>query len=499
MTTPLDIVAHGWGWRHASRIAWAVRDVSVRISAGERVLVLGASGSGKSTFLQGMAGVLGDGEDGEAEGTMLIGGVQAPQARGSVGMILQDPDAQVMLARVGDDIAFGCENLGVPRDEIWRRVDESLELVGLDVARDRATNRLSGGQKQRMALAGVLAMQPGVIVLDEPTANLDPAGVIEVRDGVAHALAERAATLIVVEHRVDVWLPLVDRVIVLGDGGIVADGTPTAVFGEHSAALSASGVWVPGAEVPSFLPSGAAGPGLLATEGLAVGRERGVAVAHAPDMTINARDVLAIVGPNGAGKSTLGLTLGGLIPPTSGRVLALPELLTADAPKQTRAGRKQRLSLDEPFGWASKALLTRIGSVLQEPEHQLLARTVREELAVGLRALGTSDAEREARIDDLLDRLGLTALAKANPYTLSGGQKRRLTVAAAIATAPRLLILDEPTFGQDAATWRELVRLLAELRDSGCGIITVTHDLDLVASLGAKSLALPPGPDGGDA
>ncbi|HEX5859073.1 MAG TPA: ABC transporter ATP-binding protein, partial [Microbacterium sp.] len=185
---PAAVDARGWGWRHAGRRAWAVRDATFRIEPGERVLLLGASGSGKSTLVHGLAGVLGGHEEGESAGELLVDGRPPAQARGRAGLVLQDPDAQVILARVGDDVAFGCENLGVPRDEIWPRVRRALDAVGLDVALDRPTKALSGGQKQRLALAGVIAMRPGVILLDEPTANLDPAGVTEVRDAVARVL-----------------------------------------------------------------------------------------------------------------------------------------------------------------------------------------------------------------------------------------------------------------------------------------------------------------------
>ena len=209
------------GWRHASRHAWAIRDASFRIEPGERVLLLGASGSGKSTLLHGLAGVLGGEDDGEHTGSLLIDGEPAAAARGRAGLVLQDPDAQVILARVGDDVAFGCENLGIARGDIWARVSQALDAVGLDVPLDRATKALSGGQKQRLALAGLLAMRPGLVLLDEPTANLDPVGVTEVRDAVIRMLDAHPATLVVVEHRVAVWLPVVSRVIVLGDiGGI---------------------------------------------------------------------------------------------------------------------------------------------------------------------------------------------------------------------------------------------------------------------------------------
>jgi len=478
---PAAVDARGWGWRHASRRAWAVTDATFRIDPGERVLLLGASGAGKSTLLHGIAGVLGGDEEGEAAGELLLDGVPASATRGRAGLVLQDPDSQVILARVGDDVAFGCENLGVPRGEIWGRVRAALDAVGLDVPLDRPTKALSGGQKQRLALAGALAMRPGLLLLDEPTANLDPAGVVDVRDAVGRVLDATGATLIVVEHRIDVWLPLVDRVIVLGGGGILADGAPEDVLG-HSAGnrrteLADAGVWVPGIP-PAVPPPPARAPGgvLLSGRELAVERVRGTRVAAGIDLDVAAGEALAVVGPNGAGKSTLGLTIAGLLPPAAGRVVAAPPL--ADG-----AG-------DAPIRWRSRELLTRIGTVFQDPEHQLLARTVREELEVGPRALGLDPAVTTARVDELLERLRLAPLARANPYTLSGGEKRRLTVAAALATAPRMLVLDEPTFGQDARTWAELVALLARLRDEGAAIVTITHDEAVVSALHARRFAL---------
>lgn len=479
---PAAVEARGWGWRHASRRAWAVREISLRIDPGERVLLLGASGSGKSTLLHGLAGVLGGDDEGEASGELLVGGESAAAARGRAGLVLQDPDAQVVLARVGDDVAFGCENLGVPRGEIWPRVREALGAVGLDVPLDRPTKALSGGQKQRLALAGALAMRPGLLLLDEPTANLDPAGVAEVRQAVEALLERHPATLVVVEHRVEVWLPIVTRVIVLGEGGVVADGAPDAVLRERGEALAARGVWVPGFPPPAPPPPSAPpGGALLTANALAVERVARHPVATGIDLEVREGSVLAITGPNGAGKSTLGLTLAGLLPPASGEVAAAPGLAAG-------AGRA-------PIRWSSRQLLTRIGTVFQDPEHQLLARTVREELEVGPRALRLDAAATAERVDELLTRLRLDALAAANPYTLSGGEKRRLTVAAALATRPRVLVLDEPTFGQDARTWAELVALLARLRDGLDGeeraaIVAITHDLDVVRALSAEEFAL---------
>lgn len=474
---PAAVEARGWGWRHASRLAWALQDVTFRIDPGERVLILGASGTGKSTLLHGLAGVLGGDEEGESAGELLVDSGPASATRGRAGLVLQDPDSQVILARVGDDVAFGCENLGIPREEIWPRVRAALEAVGLDVPLDRPTKALSGGQKQRLALAGILAMQPGLVLLDEPTANLDPDGVVEVRDAVQRMLAAHPATLIVVEHRLDVWLPLITRVIVVGEGGVVADGPPDRVLGSAGASLAAAGVWVPG-HPPALPPHPHDEPEatLLAAHDLAVARVRGTPVASGVDLEVRAGHALAITGPNGAGKSTLGLTLAGLLPPIDGRVKASGALAGGAGPS--------------PIRWSSRQLLTRIGMVFQEPEHQLLAKTVRDELAVGPRALGLTADEITARTDELLTRLRLEHLALANPYTLSGGEKRRLTVAAALATRPRMLVLDEPTFGQDARTWAELMAMLAALREEGAAIVTITHDLDVVRALRAERFDL---------
>ncbi|KAA9089520.1 ABC transporter ATP-binding protein [Microbacterium radiodurans] len=478
MTGAASVEVLGWGWRHASRRAWAVRGVDLAIAPGERVLLLGASGAGKSTLLHGLAGVLGGDDEGESEGELLVDGMPAGAARGRAGLVLQDPDSQVILARVGDDVAFGCENLGVPRAQIWPRVDAALSAVGLDLARDRPTKELSGGQKQRLALAGALAMRPGLLLLDEPTANLDPGGVTEVRDAVAAVLADRAATLVVVEHRIDVWLPVVDRVIVLGaaGSGVLADGDPAHVLEVLGPQLAAAGVWVPG--IPPAVPGPPVGRGveLETARELAVQRVAGRPVASGIRLEVSAGEVVAVTGPNGAGKSTLGLTMAGLLKPASGELTASAELAGEAGPR--------------PISWTSRQLLTRIGTVFQDPEHQFLARTVRAELEVGPRALGQDAGEMAARVDQLLERLRLAGLAEANPYTLSGGEKRRLTVAAALATAPRMLVLDEPTFGQDARTWAGLVSLLAELRDAGSAIVVITHDLALVDALHARHVRL---------
>ncbi len=475
---PARITARGWGWRHAGRRAWAVRELDLDIQAGERVLLLGASGAGKSTLIHALAAVLGGDDEGEQAGELLIDGRTPQDSRGRVGLVLQDPDSQVILERVGDDIAFGCENLGVPRHEIWERVGTALENVGLDLPLNHPTSALSGGQKQRLALAGVIAMQPGVLLLDEPTANLDPDGVVEVRDAVGRVLDRTGSTFVVIEHRVEIWRKLVNRIIILSpDGGVLADGAPDDVLTANGEALAASGVWVP--EFPPAPPSRSSSPGdevLLSAQGLGITRVRKSVLVGDIDLSVTAGSLLAVTGPNGVGKSTLGLTMGGLIAPASGTVVAHPSL-AGDAAAS-------------PIQWKSRQLLTRIGSVFQDPEHQFVSATVRDELAVGPRALGLSDSEVDARVDELLDRLRLAKLARANPFTLSGGEKRRLSVGTALATRPRVLVLDEPTFGQDSRTWRELIVLLARLLDEGSAAVAITHDAEFVHALATSELRL---------
>ncbi|WP_427128819.1 ABC transporter ATP-binding protein [Pseudarthrobacter sp. S9] len=505
---PSAITARGWGWRHAGRPRPAVSGLDLDIRPGERVLLLGPSGAGKSTLLHALAGVLGDssagagaagGASGDAEdsdeaGSLLIDGAPPRAQRGRAGLMQQDPETQVVLSRLGDDVAFGAENLSVPPAEIWARVQEALDDVGLArLPLDHPTSALSGGQKQRLALAGILAMRPGLLLLDEPTANLDPAGVLEVRDAVGRCLDKTGATLVVVEHRVAVWKDLVDRIVVLRPGSatesaVLIDGTPDQVLEQARDMLIAAGVWVPG-HVPQArarTAAGAAGQLLLAAEQLAVSRERPrraglrggfrTIAPHPVQSGITARvragEALTITGPNGSGKSTFALTLAGLLQPVAGAVSATLELSAG-------AG-------IDPYQWKAQQLIARIGTVFQEPEHQFVTGRVLDELMFGPRHLGYG----EERVDELLERLRLRDLVDANPYTLSGGEKRRLSVATVLAAHPQVLVLDEPTFGQDANTWAELASFLSELLDAGTAVVSVTHDQEFSAVLGGTELRL---------
>ena len=473
--------ARGWGWRHAGRKNAALSGVDLDIAPGERVLVLGPSGSGKSTLMGGLAGLLGGAEEGEATGTLTVDGVAPAQARGRVGLLMQDPEAQVVLARVGDDVAFGMENLGVPREEIWPRVADSLNAVGLDVPLDHSTTELSGGQKQRLALASILAMGPGLLLLDEPTANLDPSGVAEVRAAVEAVVERTGATMVVVEHRVDVWAPLVDRVIVVADGRIAADGPLDEVLEQQGDALRERGIWLPGDDVaaevgpaPEVAPASSEDAPIARVTDLTIGYDKASPVRSGIDLTIERGVSTCIVGANGAGKSTFALTLAGLLPPLEGTV----EVETADG------------TAGDPHEWISKQLLGRMSMVFQEPEYQFLASTVAEELAIGPRAVGMTEEEIAPLVEEHMEALGLTRLARANPMTLSGGEKRRLSVATALISAPELLILDEPTFGQDRGTWLGLVRLLRAALERGVTLVSITHDPAFVAAMGQRVVDL---------
>ena len=340
---PAAIAAEGWGWRHAGRSRPAIHGLDLRIEPGERVLLLGPSGAGKSTLLHALAGVLGDEEDDSDEtGSLLIDGVAPRGQRGRAGLMQQDPETQVVLSRVGDDVAFGAENLAVPRDEIWARVHEALDDVGLrtaaggGLALDHPTAALSGGQKQRLALAGILAMRPGLILLDEPTANLDPAGVLEVRDAVGRCLDKTGATMVVVEHRVSVWKDLVDRIVVLqpGAGSAQAPQAPaprrppgrTAGTGPRGSTYHADGRRRVGSGVRSprhrartnvagheRAPPGSPGLGSVQGEspGARVSRpSRRFRCRRDITAQVRAGQALTITGPNGAGKSDVRADVG---------------------------------------------------------------------------------------------------------------------------------------------------------------------------------------------
>lgn len=518
------IELNNFSWHHPGRPEPVINGLNLTINPGEKVLLLGTSGAGKSTLLHAIAGVLHDDDGLSAGGTITLNGQDPVEARGTAGMMQQDPESSIVMATIGNDTAFGPENLRVPREEIWGRVTEALTAVGLShLPLDHPSSALSGGQKQRLGLAGILSMHPGAMILDEPTANLDPSGVQEVRDSILTATEATGATLLVVEHRVSIWAPYMDRIIVLGAGGTIThDGAPDTVLTEARQELIDAGVWVPNyvPRAPQNDSDSEHGEALLRAENLSITRAQptpkqrrtrrrtikrlGDTPAPAPtdlpvlrsgiNLTLHAGEHLSVLGPNGAGKSTLALTLAGLLTAPNGTLTATDALRNYDGNHGGDHG-GERAHWDVPT-WTPAQMLSRIGYVFQEPEYQFIRGTVREELELGPRRLAAltrnplNEDDLTARTNELATRLRLTHLLDANPFTLSGGEKRRLSVASALATAPKILILDEPTFGQDARTWAELVDLIRELLAGGTAIISITHDEDYTAALGGNHITL---------
>jgi energy-coupling factor transporter ATP-binding protein EcfA2 len=507
--TGAAVVAEGFGLTPAGAAAPVLHGLDFAVEPGQIVLLTGPSGAGKSTLLHALAGVLepepdaeparaGDEDPDTVHGVRMTGSLtvdsKEPSA-GRAGLVQQDPETQVVMARVGDDVAFGPENLGARPTTIWPRVREALAAVGLgDKPLNHSTNHLSGGQKQRLAVAGLLAMGPRLWLLDEPTANLDPEGAEELRSVVVATARDHGATVIVVEHRLDLWLGHVDRLMVLSASALgvpatlVADGRPEELLTRNEVVdtLLTAGVRVPGHH-RNAQPRRAAHSGetLLSARDLSVTRaalprRRAARTRVAPavehvDLDLHAGEAVCLVGRNGQGKTALALTLAGLQRARSGQLHATDRL---------RGAAKHQ----EPERFAPRDLVRSIGMVFQDPEHQFLTRKVRDELAFGPERAGLDQAEVGARVDALLKRLHLEHVAELNPYQLSGGQQRRLSVGTALATGPRLLVLDEPTFGQDANTWEDLVTLLREELDRGTGILAVTHDREFSAALGARRI-----------
>ncbi|MFD1824767.1 ATP-binding cassette domain-containing protein [Mumia zhuanghuii] len=456
-----SVSLRGFGWRPLGRRSSVVADLDLRIEPGERVLLAGPSGAGKSTVLRAAAGVLATAADGD-----LLGEVETV---GRVGLLLQNPGDAGVADRLGRDVAFGLENARVPRDAIWPRVRAALEAVRLPYGIQHPTSALSGGELQRAALAGVLASRADVLLLDEPTSMLDDANAEAVRHCVAEVVAETGATLVVVEHRLAAWLGHVDRVVVLGrDGAVVADTDPATFAETMRDDLASAGVWMPGAPAPVAAPP----PAALVTprdpaptlEAVALSVDLRRSDVRGTTRTPALREVDAVLvpgavtvlgGPSGAGKSTLLAMLGGLQRPTSGEVrgLGVP-----------------------PHRMRSRALAAVVGWVPQNPEHGFLTTRVRDEVAATSRQVGAV-----VDVDAVLAHLGLESLAEVNPYRLSGGEQRRLALAAALAHRPPVLLLDEPTVGQDRGTWAAVAGWMLAAAREGAAVAAASHDGVLAA------------------
>lgn len=498
--------------RHDGALHSNPTDVSFTITPGEVVLLLGPSGSGKSTLALALNGLIPQSIPAAMHGTIMLGDrdtASTPVAQLStrVAMVFQDPDAQLVTGTVLDEVAFGPENLALPVDEVLRRTEAALRQVGLWERRRENPDQLSGGEKQRLAIAAALAIGAPLLVLDEPTANLDPQGVEEVYAALAEIVASGGHSILLVEHNLDAAVTFVTRVIAIdANGTVVADGPVDQVLREQASTLHALGMWLPAATLaalrlraagypldplpltPAELragleacapPHGSASPQpddarplaststststsespLLTVDGLTV-RRGGREVLHDVSLTAGAGEFLAIVGANGAGKTSLVQSIAGVIPPPRGTV---------------RLGGEDMRRVD------AHTLPSRIGFVFQNPEHQFVASTVYDELAHGLRRQRWSEAALRERVGEMLERFGLADKAGVHPFLLSGGQKRRLSVGTALITGAPIIALDEPTFGQDRARAEELLTLLTELSEAGTTVLVVTHDMQLVA------------------
>jgi energy-coupling factor transport system permease/ATP-binding protein len=484
-------------WRPFGRREPVLAGISLRIEAGSRVLLSGPSGSGKSTLLRALAGVLSTTETGELTGSVLVDGSQATGS--SVALMMQDPHDALVAGRVGRDVAFGPESFAVPRAEIWARVREALVCVGFPYDQDHPTSALSGGETQRLALAGVLALTPRLVLLDEPTSMLDPASATVVREAIIAAVRASGATLVMVEHQLSDWVHEVDRLVVLDSAGrVTADGPVAPTLADSADHLAAQGVWVPGVaaprpiHVPPALCSptrpdrgalGGPGSALVSVESVSVTRQPRMSVMSAtrPPMALEAlQDVsaqvragqcIAVVGPSGAGKSTLTALVAGVDAPTQGMVRARDGLTAGSGSHPPKAIHR----------WTSLALAARFGWVPQQAEQAVVARTVRDDVLSTSRRLGLDDEAAQARADALLEVLGMSALSGADPHYLSGGEQRRLALAGAIAHGPSVLVLDEPSVGQDRLTWSAVAGLVVAARDAGVGVVLATHDPLLIA------------------
>ncbi len=480
-SAPVAVVARGLAIAYPGREVPAVSGVSFDLPPGHCLLVVGPSGSGKSTLVRAIAGLVPWSVPGRLEGHLSVGGIEPGSSDPArlverVGVVFQDPSSQLVMERVDDDVAFGLEGRRWPRPAMVARVPAALGEVGLAGFERRRTARLSGGEQQRLALAGALAPLPGLLVLDEPTANLDPVGAAAFGETLGAIRTARAATVVLVEHRADLAWPLADLVLALGSDGLpIAVAPPAEMLSRHRAALVDAGIWLPEPvrsgpphvtpRPPPSMPPPPPGLPIAVAAGVSFGYEPRRPVLREADLAVAPGERVALLGANGSGKSTLLRLLVGLLRPTAGTV---------------------RLAGQDPARLPARRLARLAGHVMQDPERGFLAASVEAEILAGL------DATERARAGDVADALGLplTRFGARSPYRLSGGEQRRLSIAAQLVRSPLLLALDEPTFGQDRRTYEALVALLRERVEAGTAVIAATHDLRFASDLGGRTVRL---------
>jgi cobalt transport protein ATP-binding subunit len=484
----------------------ALRAISFTQNAGEMIGVMGASGAGKSTLAKCLNRIIPEFEDGDFHGAIRIAGESIEHLRvcdlaPKVGMVFQDFESQLFSTNVAHEVAFAMEQVGMDRAEMVRRIKPALEAVGLRGFEHRDPMSLSGGEKQRLAIASVLALRPSVIVLDEPTTDLDPEGRAEVFE-LIKKLRAQGLSLIVIEHESE-ELRAADRIVVLREGEIATEGPPSEVFA-RTELLTACGVRPPGLghalellgidaqpksveqayevivraypsivgttydsiarsrapEQPRAADNAIVGPAFIGIENLSYSYAGGPRVLDSIDLKVGAGEFLAIVGQNGSGKTTLAKHIVGLLQPATGRI-------TIDG--------KDRSQM-RPAETARE-----VAYVFQNPDHQIFAATVEDEVAFGPRNFGLPADEIKRRCDEALEAVGLQNERQSDPFLLSKGERQRLAVASVLVLRPRMLILDEPTTGLD---YREQLRMMALVRDlnrAGIAIVIITHTPWLVA------------------
>jgi len=499
-----------------------LHDINLQINQGELVLLCGPTGSGKSTFAQVLNGLIPYTTPAEITGEITVCGIDprtstTPDMARDVGLVFQDPEGQLCTLFLEDEIAFGPENLKVPKEELEVRVNSLLELISLKHFRYESVFELSGGQKQKVNIASVLSMQPKVLVFDMPTANLDPVGSMEVFKVIRNLVNNEATTCIVIENRLDELVQMADRIVILTqDGTIAYDGLPAEVFKNGQDIMDNLGVELPqvvelavrlqeaglnkqtDGKIPLTTDIAAEWMGTLIDSGqieiIGASEVPVVEKIDEPENIVQVKDVhfsygkgpeilkgvsfemekgemLAIVGNNGSGKTTLVKQFVGLLEPTSGKI----KVCGLEA-------RKANLS----------EIAARAAYVFQYPDHQFVAQgqSVFDEIAFNLRAIGESEEYVKEMVDVLIDRCQLTGKESVSPFMLSGGEMRLVSVACMLSTKPELLILDEPTYGQDRKRITALMYRLSELLKSGTSVIMISHDMRLVAEYATKVLLL---------
>lgn len=461
-------------FRYRDRTEAAIRDLSFECRPGELLLIAGASGCGKTTLIRCINGLIPRSYKGELTGRVVLDGQDSkdwPLARISqrIGTVLQDPERQILGTIVLNEVAFGLENLGLARNEIIERVDEALRLLKISDLRDRQTFNLSGGEKQKVALAGVLAMRPSILLLDEPLASLDPASAQGTLEMVRY-LAGEGITVLMVEHRVeDVLRFHPDRVMFLSEGELRYLGAAEGLM----SAVNYREVKLPAPDIVSLarkdpapaeiqvLP-GAAGPfsgpeALVKFEDVSFGYDSAPDVLHDINVEIRRGDVIAVLGPNGAGKTTLVKQAIGLLKPRSGRVVV--------------DGRDTREA-------SVAEIASTLGYVFQSPSHMLFAPTVYDELAFGPMNLKHTKDQIEKEVKQAIQIVNLAEREKDPPLALSFGQQKRVSIAAILAMRSRILVMDEPTAGQDYQNYMNFMDAIVQMPGFEA-ILFITHDVDL--------------------